>query len=314
VAEAAQVAKALEGRAPVKLMWTREDDIRAGKYRPMAIHRLSARINEGRIEAWVNSAVVQSIMAGTPFLPPGTDDVSAVEGANDVPFAIPNISVDVRWPVLPVSVLWWRSVGHTHTGYATQVFLDELAKEMGADPLELRRQLLANEPRWLGVLNLAAEKANWGAPLSSGRARGVAVHKSFNSYVAEVAEVTVNPDGAFSVDRIVCAVDCGVVINPDVVRAQMEGGIGYGLSAALGEKITLKDGAPEQSNFFDYEVLRMERMPKVEVHIVASAEPPTGVGEPGTPVVGPAVANALFAATGRPVRTLPMGSRVAVGA
>jgi isoquinoline 1-oxidoreductase beta subunit len=170
-------------------------------------------------------------------------------------------------------VLWWRSVGHTHTAYAKEHFLDVLAKELGQDPLELRRTLLAGaSPRLLGVLNLAAEKAGWGAPMEAGRARGIAVHHSFSSYVAEVAEVTVKPDGAFSVDRVVCAVDCGTVINPDIVRAQMEGGIGYGLSAILGEALTLKDGAPVQSNFFDYNVLRMAQMPKVEVHIMPSAE------------------------------------------
>jgi isoquinoline 1-oxidoreductase beta subunit len=159
------------------------------------------------------------------------------------------------------------------------------------------------------VLNLAAEKAGWGTPLESGRARGIAVHHSFNSYVAEVAEVTVKPDGSFSVDRVVCAVDCGIAVNPDVIRAQMEGGIGYGLSAILGEAVTLQDGEPVQSNFFDYNVLRNAQMPKVEVHIVPSAEAPTGVGEPGVPPIGPAVANALFAATGRSYPKLPIGAK-----
>ncbi|MDZ4759720.1 MAG: xanthine dehydrogenase family protein molybdopterin-binding subunit, partial [Alphaproteobacteria bacterium] len=315
VAEAAQVAKAIDGRAPLKLMWTREDDIRSGKYRPMAIHRMTARVNNGAIVGWSDRTTIQSIMEGTAFLPPGAPDVSSIEGSNDIPYAIPNIAVDVHWPKSPVSVLWWRSVGHTHTAFTKEHFFDQAAKEAGKDPLALRRELLAAHPRLLNVLNLAAEKAGWGTPLPAGpnggtRARGIAVHHSFQSYVAEVAEVTVKPDGQFTVDRVVCAVDCGIVINPDIVRSQMEGGIGYGLSAILGEAITLKDGAPVQTNFFDYPVLRMAQMPKVEVHIVPSAEAPTGVGEPGVPPIGPAVANALFAATGRPVHKLPIGTKV----
>jgi isoquinoline 1-oxidoreductase beta subunit len=310
VSEAAQIAKALNGKAPVKLMWTREDDIRSGKYRPMAVHRMTARLNKGAIEAWGDRTAIQSIMAGTPFLPAGQADISSIEGGFDIPYAIPNISVDAHWPTSPVSVLWWRSVGHTHTAYAKEHFLDILAKKLGKDPLEFRRELLGTgHARLLNVLNLAAEKAGWGTPLEAGRARGIAVHHSFNSYVAEVAEVTVKPDGSFSIDRVVCAVDCGIAINPDVIRAQMEGGIGYGLSSILGEALTLKDGEPVQSNFFDYNVLRNAQMPKVEVHIVQSAEAPTGVGEPGTPVIGPAVANALLAATGRSYPKLPIGAK-----
>jgi len=169
--------------------------------------------------------------------------------------------------------------------------------------------LLAGSPRLLAVLNLAAEKAGWGTPLEAGRSRGLAVHHSFNSYVAEVAEVTIKPDGAFTIDRIVCAVDCGIAVNPDIVRSQMEGGIGYGLSAILNEQLTLKDGAPVQTNFYDYPPLRMAQMPKVEVHIVPSTEPPTGVGEPGVPPAGPAVANALFAQTGKTYSKLPLGTK-----
>lgn len=313
--EAAQITKAVNGRAPVKLIWTREDDIHGGRYRPMALHRLSARVNNGKIEAWTNRVVVQSIMEGTPFLPPGQKDASAAEGATDLPYAIDHMSVDIHWPKSPVSVLWWRSVGHTHTGLATEAFLDELATELKADPVELRRSLLTKAPRHLAVLNLAADKAGWGKPLAAGpagtkRARGVAVHESFGSYVAQVAEVTVKADGSYSVDRIVCAVDCGVAINPDIIRSQMEGGIGYGLSAALGEAVTIKDGAPVQSNFFDYPPLRLAQMPKIEVHIVPSAEAPTGVGEPGLPPAAPAVVNALAAATGKRIRVLPVGAKI----
>jgi isoquinoline 1-oxidoreductase beta subunit len=304
VSEAAQIAKALNGKAPVKLMWTREDDIRSGKYRPMNVHRMTARINKGAIEAWGDRTAIQSIMEGTPFLPPGTPDFSSIEGSNDIAYDIPNISVDVHLVKSPVSVLWWRSVGHTHTAYAKEHFFDVAARKAGKDPVELRRALLAKHPRQLAVLNLAVEKAG---PVPAGKTRGVAVHHSFSSYVAEVADVTVNADGTFHVDRVVCAVDCGTVINPDIVRSQMEGGIGYGLSAILGEQLTLKDGAPVQSNFFDYGPLRMAQMPKVEVHIVPSTEPPTGVGEPGVPPIGPAVANALLAATGKTYAKLPLG-------
>ena len=304
VSEAAQIAKALNGRAPVKLMWTREDDIRSGKYRPMNVHRMTARINNGAIEAWADRTAIQSIMEGTPFLPPGAPDFSSIEGSNDIAYTIPNISVDVHLVKNPVSVLWWRSVGHTHTAYAKEHFFDVVAKKLGKDPVELRRALLAKEPRQLGVLNLAVEKAG---PLPAGKSRGVAVHHSFSSYVAEVADVTVNADGSFHVDRVVCAVDCGIVINPDIVRAQMEGGIGYGLSAILGEALTIKDGAPVQSNFYDYTPLRMAQMPKVEVYIVPSSEKPSGVGEPGVPPIGPAVANALLAATGKTYAKLPLG-------
>ena len=304
--EAAHLAKALNGKAPVKLMWTREDDIRTGKYRPMNIHRMTARVNNGAIEAWGDRTAIQSIMEGTPFLPPGTPDFSSIEGSNDIAYAIPNISVDVHLVKNPVPILWWRSVGHTHTAYAKEHFFDVAARKAGKDPIELRKQLLAKEPRQLGVLNLAVEKAG---ALPAGQTRGVAVHHSFSSYVAEVADVTVNADGTFKVERVVCAVDCGTVINPDVVRAQMEGGIGYGLSAILGEALTLKDGAPVQSNFYDYTPLRMAQMPKVEVYMVASTEPPTGVGEPGVPPIGPAVANALLASTGKTYTKLPLGTK-----
>ena len=304
VSEAAQIAKAIDGKAPVKLMWTREDDIRSGKYRPMNVHRMTARINNGAIEAWGDRTAIQSIMEGTPFLPPGAPDFSSIEGSNDIPYAIPNISVDVHLVKSPVSVLWWRSVGHTHTAYAKEHFFDVAARKAGKDPVELRRTLLANEPRQLGVLNLAIEKAG---PAPAGKTRGVAVHHSFSSYVAEVADVTVNADGTFHVDRVVCAVDCGIVIIPDIVRSQMEGGIGYGLSAILGEALTIKDGAPVQTNFYDYNVLRMAQMPKIEVFIAPSTEPPTGVGEPGVPPIGPAVANALLASTGKTYSKLPLG-------
>ena len=312
--ETANIIKAINGRAPVKLVWTREDDTRAGFYRPLNYHALKAGLDaQGNIVAWQHRIVGQSIITGTAFesmIVKDGIDATSVEGASTLPYAIANLAVDLHSPKLPVPVQWWRSVGSTHTAYSTEVFLDELAAAAGKDPYTLRRALLGKHPRHKGVLELAAQKAGWSKMLAKGRAgerrgRGIAVHESFNTFVAQVAEVTVRRDGSFSVDRIVCAVDCGVAINPDVIRAQMEGGIGYGLSAALHGAITLKDGIVEQSNFHNYVPLRINEMPVIEVHIVPSTEKPSGVGEPGTPVVAPAVANALFAATGKRLRKLP---------
>jgi isoquinoline 1-oxidoreductase beta subunit len=233
-------------------------------------------------------------------------DATSVEGASTLPYDIPNMLVDLHTTKVGVPVLWWRSVGSTHTAFSTETFIDELAAAAGKDPLEFRRAMLAKHPRHLGVLNLAAQKAGWGKPLAKGAGRGIAVHESFNSFVAQVVEVKMNKDGTFKVARVVCAVDCGVAVNPDVIKAQMEGGIGFALSAALYGEITLKDGRVEQSNFHDYRPLRIDEMPQVDVFIVPSGEKPTGVGEPGVPPVAPAVANALFAATGQRLRNLPL--------
>jgi isoquinoline 1-oxidoreductase beta subunit len=316
IAEAVTIAKAIGGRAPVKLQWSREDDMRAGKYRPMHFHRVSGGVDaKGGIVAWNHRIVGQSLVKGTAlegFLMKDGIDSSSVEGVSDLPYAVPNLHVEAHHPDVGVPVLWWRSVGHTHTAFAVEVFLDELAAAGRRDPVELRRELLKDKPRHMGVLNLAVEKAGWGAPLAKGRGRGVAVHESFGSVVAEVAEVTVKPDGSYSVDRVVCAVDCGIAVNPDVVRAQMEGGIGYGLSAARREQITLVGGAVQQSNFTDYMPLRINDMPVVEVHIVPSTTAPSGVGEPGLPPLAPAVANAIRSVTGKPIRKLPLGDRVPV--
>jgi len=311
IVEAVHVAKALGGRAPVHLVWTREDDIRGGRYRPMYLHRLRAGLDaDGNPVAWQQRIVGQSLQANTPFenaLVVDGIDLTSVEGAQDLPYAIPNLSVELHTTTIGVPVLWWRSVGSTHTAYAIEVFLDELAQAGGRDPLELRRRLLANQPRHLGVLELAAAKAGWGTPLPAGHGRGLAVHKSFDTHVAQVAEVAVAEDGTFGVERVVCAVDCGVAVNPAVIRAQMEGGITFGLSAALGEAVTLDAGRVVQSGFGDYKLLRFGRHPRIEVHIVPSTEAPTGVGEPGVPPIAPAVANAVFAATGKRLRTLPWG-------
>ena len=309
IVETVQVAKALDRGTPVKLVWTREDDIRGGRYRPMYYHTLTAGLDaQGRPVAWQHRIVGQSIIGGTPFEPvmvkDGVDGTS-VEGAANLPYDIPNLAVDLHTTKVGVPVLWWRAVGSTHTAYSTEVFIDELAHAAGKDPVEFRRALLSHHPRHKAVLELAAEKAGWGTKLPEGRARGVAVHESFSTFVAQVAEITMQPDGSVKVERVVCAVDCGRAINPDVIRAQMEGGIGFGLGGVLYGEVTLDKGEVQQSNFHDYRVLRIEEMPKVEVHIVPSTEAPTGVGEPGVPPIGPAVANAVFAATGRRVRSLP---------
>jgi isoquinoline 1-oxidoreductase beta subunit len=311
IVEGVEVARATG--APVRLMWTREDDVSGGYYRPMALHGLEASLDErGMPLAWRHRVVCPSILAGGPFaamVKDGIDPVS-VEGAANLPYGVPHLAVDLHSPETPVPVLWWRSVGSSHTAFATECFLDELAEAGGKDPFELRRALLADKPRHLAVLELAAARAGWGSALPAGRGRGIAVHESFHSFVAQVVEVTVGPKGELKVDRVVCAVDCGIAVTPDVVRAQMEGGIAFGLSAALFGAITLDGGRAEQSNFHDYRCLRIDEMPKVEVHIVPSAEAPTGVGEPGVPPVAPALAGAIFAATGRRIRTLPIGERV----
>ncbi len=315
VVEAAAIAKAIDGRAPVKLVWTREDDTRAGYYRPMYFHALKAGLDaQGNIVAWQHRIVGQSILAGTAFegmMVKDGIDATSVEGAANLPYAIPNLGVELHSPKVGVPVQWWRSVGSTHTAFSTETFLDELAAAARKDPYQLRRTLLANHPRHRAALELAATEADWTLPLQpirSGdrRGRGIAVHESFNTVVAQVAEVTVRPDGESRVDRVMCAVDCGVAVNPDVIRAQMESGIAYGLTAAKYGAITLKDGVVEQSNFHDYMPLRMNEMPRIGVYIVRSNEKPTGVGEPSTPVIAPAVANALAAATGKRVRSLPI--------
>ncbi|MGF1651563.1 MAG: molybdopterin cofactor-binding domain-containing protein [Hyphomicrobiaceae bacterium] len=307
--EAAEAVKAIDGRFPVKLIWTREDDITGGHYRPIAAHRIEAGLDtQGNIVGWRHALAVKSILKGTPFeaiMVRNGIDATSVEGARELPYAIGAMRVDVRDVETRVPALWWRAVGHTHTAFSTEIMIDMLAEVANQDPVAFRRKLLAAHPRHLGVLELAAEKSAWGTPLGPNRGRGIAVHESFSSYVAEVVEVSVRDGGAIKVDRVVCAVDCGLVVNPDVVRAQMEGGIGYGLGAAMRNKITLTGGAVDQVNFHDYEPLRLSDMPAVEVHMVASTQQPTGVGEPGTPPIAPALANAIFAATGKRVFDLP---------
>jgi isoquinoline 1-oxidoreductase beta subunit len=308
VTEATEVAKA--AKAPVKVVWTREDDIRGGWYRPMWYDHFAAGLDaSGNPVAWTHTIVGQSIMTGTMFESFGVKDgidSTSVEGAADILYGIPNLQVELHSPKNEVPVQWWRSVGHSHTGFSVEAFLDEVAHGGGKDPYQLRRTLLANEPRMLAVLDLVAQKANWGSALPAGRARGIATHFSFDSYVAQVAEVSVEKDGTVRVHRVVAAVDCGRTVNPDTVKGQIEGGIIFGLTAALKTEITLEKGRVQQRNFNDYPMVRMFESPAIEVYIVPSTEHPTGVGEPGVPPVASAVANAIFAATGKRVRRLPI--------
>jgi isoquinoline 1-oxidoreductase beta subunit len=309
VAEAVHVAKA--AGAPVKTVWTREDDTRGGYFRPAFVHRARLGLGaDGMPVAWDHDMAGQSIVAGTFFeamIPENGVDPSSTEGLADSPYMaeIPNYRIGVHTPTPGVPVLWWRSVGHTHTAFVAETMIDEAAHAAGRDPVDYRRALLANHPRHLGVLNLAAQKSGWGTPLPSGRARGIAVHESFGSFVAEVAEVSLESD-QIRVHRVTCAIDCGIAVNPETIRAQVEGAVAFGLGAALHSAITLKDGRVRESNFDAYRVLRQAEMPAVDVHIVPSKESPGGVGEPGTPPIAPAVANAVFVLTGQRPRDLPL--------
>ena len=311
IVEAVSIAKAYGADGtPIKLQWTREDDIHGGLYRPMYFHKLEAGLNDkGELSGWRHVIVGQSIVAdtflGAMMIKDGIDPTS-VEGAANIPYAIPNIAVDLSTTKTGVPVLWWRVVGSSHTSFAVEAFIDEVAHVAGEDGFTFRRKLLEHQPRMKAVLELAAEKAGWSSgPMPKGKGRGIAVAEAFKTFVAQVAEVSVDEAGNVKVDRVVCAVDCGTPINPDIIAAQMEGGIGFALGAVLHGRITLRDGHVEQGNFNSYRVLRMNEMPKVEVHIVPSTEAPTGVGEPGVAPLGPAVANAIFAATGQRIHVLP---------
>jgi isoquinoline 1-oxidoreductase beta subunit len=314
VAEIAMLGKAMQAAgmapAPVKIVWTREDDMTGGYYRPMSAHRIRVGLDDqGNVTAFKYNIAAKSIVKGTPFeamlMKDGVDH-NMTEGAHDTSYAFPLMNMDQAFQETRVPVLWWRSVGHTHTAYVMETMIDRLAKEAGKDPVAYRLEMMKDDPRKAGVLKLAAEKAGWDQPLPEGRHRGVAVHKSFGSYVAEVAEISFRDDGTVKVEKVVAAVDCGTPVNPDNIRAQVEGGIGYGLGAILRNQVTLADGVVEETNFDTYEPLRMSDMPEIEVHIVASNEHPTGIGEPGTPPIGPAVANAIAAARGEWITTLPL--------
>jgi isoquinoline 1-oxidoreductase beta subunit len=291
----------------VKVVWTREDDIQGGYYRPLFLHRVEAGLDaSGAPVAWRHTIVGQSIGA---FARGATDpiDRSSVEGVNDSPYlsGVPARLVTLHSPTNDVSILWWRSVGHTHTAFAMESMIDEAAHAAGKDPLAYREALLAGHPRHLRALRLAAVKAGWGKPPPAGRARGLAVHESFKSIVAEVAEVSVEKS-RIRVHRVTCAVDCGTAVNPLGIEAQVQSAIAYGLGPVLKSAVTIKQGRVQQSNFHDYEVLRIDEMPKVAVHILRSDAQMGGIGEPATAVIAPAVANAVFALTGKRLRSLPL--------
>ena len=311
VIDAARLSKAV-GK-PVKVVWTREDDMHGDFYRPSAYNKMSAGLDAaGKPVFWQHRIVSPSIMASLgPSIfgfapPPDRLDDTATEGAHTLPYEMQNLFVDWVPSNHGVPVGFWRSVGSSHTAFSTECFLDELAHAAGKDPLAFRLSLLDKHPRYAGVLKLAAEKAGWSKPAPKGIFRGIAVHESFASYVAQVAEVSVDKSGKLKVHRVVCAIDCGQVVNPDTVAAQMEGCIIFGLTAALYGEITLKDGRIQQRNFYDYKMLRMNETPKIETYIVPSTEKHGGVGEPGTPPTAPAVVNAIFAATGKRIRSLPI--------
>lgn len=307
--ELAEVAKAIGPGKGVKLVWTREDDMRGGYYRPYSIHRMRGAVRDGKIEAWSDTIVSQSIMKGSFFesimFKDGLDPTS-YEGSNEIPYDVDNFRCEMHQVDVGVPVLWWRSVGHTHTGYAVEAFVDELLEAAGKDPVEGRLELLSRKPRHAGVLKAVAELANWKTyKVPEGRARGVAVVESFNTFVAQVVELSMTPEGP-KVHKVWCAVDCGVAVNPDIIRAQMEGGIGFAIGHILYAEQKLDAGEPVAGNFDVYRSLRINEMPEVEVTIVKSTEKPTGVGEPGVPPLGPALANAMAKlGIGRP-RQLPV--------
>jgi isoquinoline 1-oxidoreductase beta subunit len=305
VEDAVHVSKTLG--TPVKVVYTREDDMRAGWYRPIAYNEFVGGLDaDGWPVAWIHRIASSSIVERFGPLPNGIDGTS-IEGAANIPYGIPNVHVTYAKPDLPVTTWWWRSVGSSQNAYVTECFLDELARAGGHDPLAYRQRLLGGHPRHLTVLELAAEKAGWGRTPAEGHALGLAVHESFGAWVAQVADVSLEDDGTVRVHKVVCAVDCGQYINPDTIAAQMDSGVIFGLSAALSGEITIENGRAVQGNYHDYPVVRMRHAPAVETHIVPSEAPHGGIGEPGLPPTAPAVCNAIFALTGKPVRKLPIG-------
>jgi isoquinoline 1-oxidoreductase beta subunit len=305
VIDAVEVAKAVG--VPVKVMWTREDDITHGFYRPATYNVFQAALaGNGMPSAWFTRMIGPGILIQKGRAQAGTIDAAAVEAMRNMPYDVPNLRVEWTNKDFGIPVGFWRSVGASQNGFIVEGFIDELAHLAGKDPVEYRRALLGKSLRHKAVLELVAAKANWGAPLRAGVGRGCGVVFSYGSYAASVAEVSVAPDGTVLVHRLVCGIDAGFAVNPDAVRAQMEGGAVYALTATFYGQITIDKGRVQQSNFHDYPMLRINEMPKVEVHILDSGEAPGGLGEPGVPSVAPAVCNAIFAATGKRIRRLPI--------
>src|SRR4029077_13215193 len=302
----------MQVEGPVKVIWTREEDIQHGMYRPSFVDRISAGLDaKGRPVVWNNRFAGPSIIAR--WLPGGFNnglDPDTTEGAIDLVYALPNMHVEyVRAEPPGIPTAFWRSVGPSHNVFVTESFVDELAAAAKQDPVVYRRALLDKTPRAKAVLELAAEKAGWGRPLPEGVGRGVSLQFVFATYLAQVAEVEVAKDGTVRVRRVVCAVDCGTVVNPDTVKAQIQSAVIFGITAALRGEITLKDGRVQQSNFHDYQMLRMNEAPAIEVYIVNSAEAPGGMGEAGTSAIAPAITNAIFAAMGKRIRKLPVADQ-----
>jgi isoquinoline 1-oxidoreductase subunit beta len=308
ITQAVAIAKQVEG--PVKVVWSREEDIQHDVYRPYYYDQMAASLDpQGMPVAWTHRVAGSSILAR--WFPPAFVnglDTDAVEGAaKEMHYSIPNVLVDyVRYEPPGLTTGWWRGVGPTRNIFVVESFIDELAAAAKKDPVEYRRALLSKSPRMLGVLELAADKAGWGQAVAPGVGRGVSVQFAMGSYLSQIAEVEVSKQGEVKVRRVVCAVDCGQTVNPDTITAQIEGGIIFGLSAALWGEITLKNGRVEQHNFNDYSVLRINETPLVEVHLLNSTEAPGGIGEPGTIGIAPAVANAIFVVTGKRIRKLPI--------
>ncbi len=295
-AELAECAKAIGPGKKLRLTWTREDDIHGGYYRPLMVHHMRGAVRDGKIIAWSDTIVGQSFAVGGPMeammIKDGID-ATMVEGSDKPPYKLPAFRCAATIELSPVTTLWWRSVGHTHTGYVVETFVDQLLEAAGKDPVTGRLELMTDQPRAAEVLKAVAKLANWGGPVPKGRARGVAVVESFSSFVAEIAEVSIGEDGEPKVHKVWAAVDCGIAVNPDIIRAQVEGGVGYAVGHILYGEVPLEAGRPTVSNFNDYRSLRIMEMPEVEVTILPSTAPPTGIGEPGVPPCGPAIANAI---------------------
>jgi isoquinoline 1-oxidoreductase beta subunit len=306
VVAAVRIAKQVDG--PVKVVWTREEDIQHDIYRPVYRDTIAASLSDGKIVGWKYRVAGSAILAR--WLPPAFQkgiDIDAVDAAVDMPYDIPNFHVEyvqAEPPAVPTG--FWRGVGPNNNVFAVECFMDELARKAGKDPVDFRRSMLGKQPRFLNVLNLAAEKANWGQPLPARVGRGVCVQPSFASFIATVVEAEVDEHGEVLLRRVTSVVDTGIAVNPDTVVAQLEGGLIFGLTAALYGEITIDKGRVQQSNFNDYRMLRIDEVPKIEVHVVKSGEPPGGIGETGANAGPPALRNAIYAATGVALRRLPI--------